>query len=221
MDPLTLAVVVFAVILAVGYFAGGVLNRRRASLWVRALRDGFGGAPSATLSWPARNAFRLELERPLPGVKRLVVQGLLAPRETLLVWAVWTLRRRGDLLDLEAELDALPADVGLIFDPSHRLGRTARQAATAAGYRVSEAGAAGLRVAWRNETGRAFMERLLPLAGQIGDVVVLETKAAQPRLTLVLSLRGAPQAAVVRLSPTMARLVAEAGGNPERQLKRH
>ena len=210
MDLPTLIVTILAIVLAVSYFGGGMLNRRRATALVRSLRARFPGSGKTAISWRGRNSFRLELQRPAHGISQLVASALLAPREALLVWAVWAVQGRGDLLDLKADLDAPPRGAGLVFDPRHRLGRAAWQAAEAAGGTVSEAGVGGLRIASYDEPGRVLMQRLLPLAVEGGDVVLLEVKAAQPRLTVLLSLRGAPEAAVSRLPPMLTGLVAAA-----------
>ena len=210
MDLPTLVVTILAIGLALSYFGGGMLNRRRATALVRSLRTRFPGNGKATIAWRGRNSFRLELQRPARGVSQLAASVLLAPREAALVWALWAVQGRGDLIDLKVDLDAPPRGAGLVFDPRHRLGRAAWQAAEAAGGLVSEAGPGGLRIASCDETGRGLMQRLLPLAAAGGDVVLLVVKAAQPRLTVLLSLRGAPEAVVSRLPPMLTGLVSAA-----------
>jgi hypothetical protein len=209
-DPATLVVTALAVVLVLSYFAGGMLNRRRAAALARSLRARFADAAGAKITWLGRNSFRLELQQPARGVRQLAASALLAPREALLVWALWAVQGRGDLLDLKADLEALPRGAGLVFDPRHRLGRAAWRAAVAAGGQVSEAGVGGLRIASYDDPGRTLMQRLLPVAAEAGDVILLEIKAAQPRLTLLLSLRGAPEAAVSHLPPTISGLIAAA-----------
>ncbi len=44
--------------------------------------------------------------------------------------------------------------------------------------------------------GAAAMERVAAIAGDAGDVVVIELRGAQPRLTLLISLRRAPRSLV-------------------------
>lgn len=210
MDLATLAVTILAIALVVSYFAGGMLNRRRAVALVQSLRTRFPGTGHPRISWRGRNSFRLEFDKPMRGVGQLVASALLAPREATLVWALWAVQGRGDLLDLKADLDSPPRGAGLVFDPRHRLGRAARQAAEAAGGTVSEAGLGGLQIASYDEPGRALMQRLLPVAAEGGDVVLLEVKAAQPRLTVLLSLRGGPEAAVSRVAPMLNGLVVAA-----------
>ena len=210
MDLPTLAVTLLAILLVVSYFAGGMLNRRRAGALVRSLRARLAGTGGATLSWLGRSSFRLEVQQPARGVRRLAATALLAPREALLVWALWVVQGRGDLLDLKADLESLPRGAGLVFDPRHRLGRAAWRAAVAAGGQVSDAGVGGLRIASYDEPGKALMGRLLPLAAEAGDVVLLEIRTAQPRMTLLLSLRGTPEVSVARLLPTLSSLVAAA-----------
>lgn len=208
MDPLTVLVVVLAVALAIGYFAGGLLNRRRAERWVRSLRDAFAATTAARVSWPSRNSFRLELDQPLPGVRHLAIRGLLAPRESSLVWALWALQGRGDLLDLQMDLDAVPGHAGLILDPGQRLGREAERIAAADGA-ATGAMHDGLRVVAASQAALAFMESLVPTVVGLGDVILLETKAAQPRLTIVVSARGAPDHLAPNLGGGVGRLVPQ------------
>ena len=54
--------------------------------------------------------------------------------------------------------------------------------------------------------GTATMSRLAASAAQVGDVVLLELRGAQPRLTLLVSLRHAP-ASLPSLRPALQRLV--------------
>ncbi len=211
MDLPTLLVSILAVLLVGSYFAGGLLNRRRGEALILSLREALGAAAGARLTWLSRNAFRLELPEPLPGVNRLAATVLLAPREALIIWGTWALQGRGDLLDLKADLTAPPHGAGVVFDPRHRLGREAWQAAAAAGTPVSEAASGGLRVAAFDEDGLSLMERLLPLASKAGKIVLLEVKATQPRLTLLVSIRGTPRASTADLAATVSGLVEAAG----------
>ncbi len=54
--------------------------------------------------------------------------------------------------------------------------------------------------------GAAAMERVAAIAGEAGNVVVLELRGAQPRLTLLLSLRRAPRS-LATLRPALQRVV--------------
>lgn len=209
MEPLTIAVTVLAFLLVAGYFAGGMLNQRRGQQLAWTLRQAFASSAEPRLTWLSRNVFRLELRKPLPRIQRVVATVALAPREAPLIWAYWGLRGRGDLLDMKADLATAPRGAGLIFDPRHRLGRAAWQAAVAAGGDVTEAGMDGLRMASYDAEGLALLERLVPLAMKAGDVVLVEVRAAQPRLTLLVSLRGAPRAATANLPEAMSDLARE------------
>jgi hypothetical protein len=211
-DSGTLIVVALAVVLVGGYAVGGVLNARRMEALVAGLRDAFAGpAGPATSRRLGRSIVRIEAERPVRGVGRAVATVLMAPREALLVWALWALQGRGDLLDVKAELDGPPVGAGLLADPHHRTGRAALRAAVAAGGTRGTADGHGLAIVAYDAPGRAAMERLVPAASDLGDVVLLELRGAQPRLTLLVSLRHAP-GSLPGLRPALQRLVDLATG---------
>jgi hypothetical protein len=206
-DTPTLIVLVIAVILAVSYFAGGILNRRRAARWVRALRAAFPDAAEAHLTWPARNAFHIEFQEPLTGVRQMAIQGLLLPREALPVWALWASQGRGDLLSIRADLIDAPLAVGLAFDPGQRLGRAVGKAAAAEGSQVTPVGRGRMQIAWHEAAARPLLERLAEAGTDAGSPVFIEVRAAQPRLTVVVSSREPPETTAGNLETAAQRLV--------------
>ena len=207
MDSATLVVVMLAVLLVGGYAVGGVLNARRIQTLAVGLREALAGPGGpAKVRRLGRSVVRLEAQRPVRGVDRVIATVLMAPREALLVWILWALQGRGDLLDIKAELDGPPVGVGLLADPRHRTGRAALRAAEAAGGTRGDAGAGGLAVVAYDAEGMTAMSRLAAAAAQVGDVVLLELRGAQPRLTLLVSLRHAP-ASLPSLRPALQRLV--------------
>jgi len=190
-----------------GYAVGGVLNARRMRALVAGLRDELAGpAGPPGVQRLGRSIVRLTAERPVHGAGATVATVLMAPREALLAWALWTVRGRGDLLDLKAELDRMPAGAGLVANPRHRTGRAAVQAAIAAGGSRRDLPGHGLAMVTYDTAGAAAMERVAAIAGEAGDVVVLELRGAQPRLTLLLSLRRAPRS-LATLRPALQRVV--------------
>lgn len=207
MDSATLVVVILAVLLVGGYAVGGVLNARRAQILAAGLRETLAGPDGpARVRRLGRSVIRIEGERPVRGTGRVIATVLMAPREALLVWVLWALQGRGDLLDIKAELERPPVGVGLLADPRHRTGRAGLGAAVAAGGTRRDAGAAGLAVVAYDAEGTTTMSRLAASAAQVGDVVLLELRGAQPRLTLLVSLRRAP-ASLPSLRPALQRLV--------------
>ena len=207
MDSATLVVVILAVLLVGGYAVGGVLNARRAQMLAAGIREALAGPDGpARVRRLGRSVIRIEGERPVRGTGRVIATVLMAPREALLVWVLWALQGRGDLLDIKAELDRPPVGVGLLADPRHRTGRAGLRAAVAAGGTRGDAGAAGLAVVAYDAEGTTTMSRLAASAAQVGDVVLLELRGAQPRLTLLVSLRHAP-ASLPSLRPALQRLV--------------
>ena len=209
MDGATLVVVMLALLLVGGYAVGGVLNARRMQTLAAGLREAFAGPGGpARVRRLGRSVVRIEAERPVRGTGRVVATVLMAPREALLVWVLWALQGRGDLLDVKAELDGPPLGVGLLADPRHRTGRAALRAALAAGGTRGDTGAGGLAVAAYDAEGMSTMSRLAAATAQVGDVVLLELRGAQPRLTLLVSLRHAP-ASLPSLRPALQRLVEQ------------
>ncbi len=207
MDSATLVVVMLAVLLVGGYAVGGVLNARRIQALAVGLRAALAGPGGpAKVRRLGRSVVRIEAERPVRGVGRVIATVLMAPREALLVWVLWALQGRGDLLDIKAELDGPPVGAGLLADPRHRTGRAALRAAVAAGGTRRDGAAGGLAVAAYDAEGTTAMTRLAAAAADVGDVVLLELRGAQPRLTLLVSLRHAP-ASLSSLRPALQRLV--------------
>jgi hypothetical protein len=214
-DYAALIVVALLVLLVGGYAVGGVLNVRRMQILVTGLRDvmsGPGGPPRVRRL--GRGIVRLETERPVRGTGATVATVLVAPREAWLVWLVWSLQGRGDLLDVKADLDAVPAGAGLVADPRHRTGRAALAAAVAAGGTRRDLPGRGLAMVTYDAAGAAAMERVSSVAAEAGDLVVLELRGAQPRLTLVVSLRHAPRS-LSTLRPALQKVVSVALARPK------
>lgn len=192
-----LIVVALAVVLVGGYAVGGVLNARRLRALVTALREALAGpAGPPTVQRLGRSIVRLTAERPVRGTGSTVATVRMAPRDAVLLWVLSTLRGRGDLLDMKADLDRVPAGAGLVANPRHRTGRAALQAAVMAGGSRRDLPGCDLAMVTYDAAGAAAMERVAAIAGETGDVVVLELRGAQPRLTLLISLRRAPQSLV-------------------------
>jgi len=213
-DYAALIVVALLVLLVGGYAVGGVLNVRRMQVLVAGLRDvmsGPGGPPRVRRL--GRSIVRLEAERPVRGAGATVATIRVAPREALLVWLMWSLQGRGDQLDVKAELDAAPAGAGLVADPRHRTGRAALSAAVAAGGTRRDLPGRGLAMVTYDAAGAAAMERVSAVAAEAGDVVVLELRGAQPRLTLLVSLRHAPRS-LPALRPALQKVVSAAVARP-------
>jgi hypothetical protein len=138
----------------------------------------------------------------------MAVQGAVAPREAPLVWAFWALQGRGDLLDIRADLASPTPAEGVAFDAGDRLGRAAGQAAVSDGMEVGAPTPERLRIATREASGRALLERLVPVAATAGRVLRVEVRAMQPRLALTLSLGGDPSAIAARITRALSELVA-------------
>lgn len=214
MDYAALIVVALAVMLVGGYAVGGVLNARRTRVLVAGLGEILAGpAGRPRVRRLGRGVARLEAERPVRGTGTTVATVRVAPREALPVWLMWKLQGRGDLLDIRADLDAAPAGSGLVADPGHRTGRAALSAAVAAGGTRRDLPGRGLAMVTYDADGSAAMERISTVAAEAGDLVLLELRGAQPRLTLLVSLRHAPRSLPV-LRRALQAVVAAAARRP-------
>jgi hypothetical protein len=212
-DGATLVIVLLALLLLGGYAVGGMLNARRMqtlAVRLRAALAGPGGA--AKVRRLGRNMVRVEVEQPVPGTGPVAATVLLAPRESLLAWLLWSLQGRGDQLDIRVDLDRPPVGAGLLADPRHPTGRAALRASVAAGGTRRDGAAGGLAVTAYDAEGMAAMMQLAAVAADVGDVVLLELRGAQPRLTLLLSLRDA-RASLPGLRAGLQRLVAQVSRN--------
>lgn len=208
MDPATVTVIALAVILVSAFFVGRGLNRRRAAALALALRQAFPASEAGTARSAGRDAFRVELPHGIDGAERIVATVALAPREAPLVWLLWTARGGGDLLDLKVDLDAVPRGAGLAIDPRHRLGREAARRVRQGGLELRQAQVGSYWLASLDASGLAVMRAILPLAAAAGNLVYLELRAEQPRLEIVLSLRGSPSQAGARLPSALRNVIA-------------
>jgi hypothetical protein len=96
-------VIAFCIVLLVWYFAGALINRRRAVHLIAAIRDaarGVGQKP--TIAWYGRSAFQLDFTEPATPLTGLRVLCLLEPRDFALAWVWNRLRGRRDLVNVSA-----------------------------------------------------------------------------------------------------------------------
>lgn len=208
MDAPTLIVIALAALIVGSYLLGTSVNRGRTQEIVTALRsvlprDGTGG-----LERLGRSVVRMSGRGPAPGIGHVTATALLTPREAVFAWAMWAIQRRGDLVDLRVDLDRPPSGAGLLCDPGHRLGRAALRAGLAAGGTASEV-PGGLTAVSYDAGGLATMRRAAAVVAEAGSqVVLLELRAAQPRLDLVLR-PGAGARNVASLPSMLARISRE------------
>ena len=103
------------------YVIGLQMNRRRAVILVRQVRDSlhaFGG--TATIRWYGRNAFRIEAEQLTSPFVRLGVSVVLEPRETFFLWLFGRLRGRRDWLVAGVTLARNVASAFEVYHPGRR-----------------------------------------------------------------------------------------------------
>jgi len=113
--------IALAAFLLLWYVVGIQINRRRAVILMRQVRDSlqpFGG--TATIRWFGRSAFRVEAEQPAPPFVRLGISVVLEPRETFFLWAVGRLRGRRDWLVAGVTLGGRVASSFEVYHPGRR-----------------------------------------------------------------------------------------------------
>jgi len=185
-----LAIALAAFLLA-WYAAGIHVNRRRAGQLVRQVRDSIqplGG--TATIRWIGRSAFRIEVEGLPSPILRLVVNGLLEPRETFLLWLVGRMGGRRDWLMVNA---TLPGPVGPgfeIYHPRRRGAADSAHRAGEAGWTIEPVpGRQGLVAATLDANARAFALDLLAGLRSV-EIWSLSLHPEDARLTISLPVRA-------------------------------
>ncbi len=212
MDNGTLIVAALAILLVGGYAVGAILNARLMAALTAGLREALswpGGRPR--VQRPGRSIVRVESPAPVRGAGPVVATARMAPREAIPLWIMWALQGRGDVLDVRAHLDAPPSGAGLVADTRHRTGRAAIRAAVAAGGTRRDVPGTALATVAYDAAGHAAMERMAPVAAGVANLVLVELRAVQPRLTFLVSLRGMPRS-LSSLRQDLQRLVGAARG---------
>jgi hypothetical protein len=133
----TSSAIALAALLLLWYVVGGFINRRRAGMIVRQVRDSIeslGG--TATIRWIGRNAFRIEVEKLAAPFEKLSISGLLEPRETFFLWLVWRLAGRQDWLMIRAALNGIVGPAFEVYHPRRRGAADIRRAISALGWRA-------------------------------------------------------------------------------------
>jgi len=108
-DAGTRVLLAVCILLIGGYVVGWRLNRRAGRLIARWVREGLavtGG--SASIRWLGSSGFTVEARGMSPPLSALTATALLLPREIVLLWLYYGLRRRPDLLVLRLQLAASP-----------------------------------------------------------------------------------------------------------------
>ncbi|MEW8979845.1 MAG: hypothetical protein AB2385_15755 [Symbiobacterium sp.] len=99
-----IAVTAIAVVFLVWYFAGNLVNRRRASQLLGAVRASIGAAGRApTVQWHGRSAFAVTVGEPAAPLAGLYLLCLLEPRDFPLALAWNRLRGRRDQVLIHAD----------------------------------------------------------------------------------------------------------------------
>jgi len=104
------SIFVLAVVLVAWWAVGGIVNRRRASRIIAALRPHIRNIGQvARIRWHGPSAFHIEVSETRGGIRAMAILVLLTARESpfTMVWSLW--RHQRDLLVLEADFTRTPA----------------------------------------------------------------------------------------------------------------
>lgn len=183
----TSSAIALAALLLLWYVVGGFINRRRAGMIVRQVRDSIqslGG--TATIRWIGRNAFRIEVEKLTAPFEKLSISGLLEPRETFFLWLVWRLGGRQDWLMIRATLIGAVGPAFEVYHPWRRGAADVGRAIRALGWRAEVLpGHAELRCASADARGKALAGEMLAALRNV-PIWRVGLQSQAPQLTLSL-----------------------------------
>ncbi|MBP2018813.1 hypothetical protein J2Z79_002228 [Symbiobacterium terraclitae] len=109
MDTGQIIAVAAAAVFFVWYFAGALLNRRRAAELIRAVRGAVGAVGEGpTIRWHGRSAFEVSVAEPVPPLTAFRLLCLLEPRDFPLALAWNRLRGRRDQVLINADFARPP-----------------------------------------------------------------------------------------------------------------
>lgn len=176
-----------AAFLLLWYAVGGFINRRRAGMIVRQVRDSIqslGG--TATIRWIGRNAFRIEVEKLATPFEKLSISGLLEPRETFFLWLVWRLGGRQDWLMIRATLSGSVGPAFEVYHPRRRGAADVIRAIRALGWRAEALpGHAELLCASADARGKGLAGEMLAALRNV-PIWRIGLQSQTPQLTVSL-----------------------------------
>ncbi len=181
-------VIALSVVLALGYFWGMLINRKRGIATYYWLREGLlaavGEVSEARWIGSAASGARLTVGEARPPFRRMEVVFLLEAREILPWWLFQRLRGRRDQMILKASLRSLP----LAFDAAPAGSATLRQMQAEGNPRPVE-GPHGLVFLLRGKTREADLSPWRAFLEQYGDAVIsLSVSRRQPHVVARFSL---------------------------------
>jgi hypothetical protein len=204
-----------AAFLLLWYVVGMRINRRRAVLLVRQVRESiepFGG--TATIRWFGRSAFRVEAEQLAAPFSRLGISVLLEPRETFVLWVIGRLRGRRDWLVTGV---TLTGQVTKSFEVYHPRRRGAFQVASDIrdkGWRQDAfPGRAPLLFAAPDADGQALAREAMTLLART-EVWRVGLRPEAPQLTVSLPVPATETRSplpIFGLLPQLAQIVRSGG----------
>jgi hypothetical protein len=195
--------IALAAFLLLWYVIGGFINRRRAGMIVRQVRDSIqslGG--TATIRWIGRNAFRIEVEKLTTPFEKLSISGLLEPRETFFLWLVGKFSGRQDWLIIRATLNGSVGPAFEVYHPRRRGAGDVSRAIRAVGWRAEVLpGHAGLLCASSDARGKALAGEILTALRNV-PIWRVGLQSEGPQLTVSLPVP------TTETRPTLAVFVA-------------
>lgn len=199
------------------YFIGLYLNRRRAGLLVRQVRDSiqpFGG--TATIRWIGRSAFRIEAEQVRSPLSKLGVSLLLEPRETFLLWVFGRLFGRRDWLMASACLDGTVSAVFEVYHPKRKGGMDSASEVRALGWQAEPLpGRPELCYAAPGADGRALAQEVMAVL-RGSEIWRVRVRHKEPQLSVSLPVpvsEARTPLPIFTLLPQLAQAVLTRGGS--------
>ncbi len=188
MDLGQVFVIALSVVLAVGYFWGMLINRKRGIAtyyWLReGLQDAVGEVTEARWIGSAASGARLTVGEARAPFRRMEVVFLLEAREILPWWLFQRLRGRRDQMVLKASLRALAPSLDAARSDSPEL----RQMQAEGKPRLVE-GPQGFTFLLRGKTREADLKPWEAFLARYGDALIsLSVSRRQPHVVLRLSL---------------------------------
>ena len=204
----TSAAIALAALLLIWYVVGSFVNRRRAGMIVRQVRDSIqslGG--TATIRWIGRNAFRIEVEKLAAPFEKLNISGLLEPRETCFLWLAWRLSGRQDWLMIRATLLGAVGPAFEVYHPRRRGAADVSRAIKSLGWRAEALpGHAGLLCASADARGKGLAGEMLAALRNV-PIWRIGLQSQAPQLTVSLPVPTSETRPTLPIFAALPRLV--------------
>ena len=190
------------IVLVVGYLAGAWLNRQRSKAIGAWLQEGLGKL-GGRVAWrwirSVNSGAEVTVGDARAPYRQLRIGYFLLTREFLPLWGIERLRRKGDLLSLNADLRKFPGTEFEILPLQGALRRKLDRAAGDAPWQWQPL-AAGLGLATRDPINPALLRRLTAFTERYGaQIERLSLRQRTPHLVVFFKLQGMEKQPITEL----------------------